>query len=790
MEVNHRFSISSYRNEEKATKNTLGINSPKFSQLVFNSQALLQDRLNSKDLQEVFKNKSVAMLFLDKISNLIGKHHPDSLEARKFMGGPCSYPSIELIRHLSNLLSNPNLSRNSIQNLEKWIASEQACLPISLIFDAWGLADEESVIRSTTKGDYTNAIPQKVKVEPPPNEVESFIFALANEMKGMSPGGKFKMPAGAVGHVTRLEFIKNEDGTFDIIHFNTGLGARKIDGQTTTAYKYISIPAKKLEDPLFWKQLVEAKMQPGMNRLKELLSRTASYQRPLNVNSLLKKRLQQSGSCSFHAAEAEFKHSFISSFPSIEEGWKAYKQCTSLMASEAVKLESSGLEPKIENMLAVKANVRRRYQDWMTILNNPEKLDAAKNAYIDAIASLGVHSKEANRELIGKLPPLMALSLLDKRLNEGLNLVSFGQLNLIRNTYGPAVTFDGFNHIGYKQLKWLESTREVFRDVVEFAGWKGDLFLKVQEISSFLLPTKWNDEVQTKISYAKLSEESLPPLLTDYLLREDPAVGNQLFQTLKKDNIIPENFSFDQTVLLRHMEACFSSDPQKALALASKVTDVAIKADVLKTTYEALVNYGHIKEALQLINQFFEGIEKHARLCEVAIILLERDDVEGALKVAKASDYPIAETISSIITELSESRMFDEAIGFINIVPEEHSHLAICQLIFELVKRDHEKEAMLIANRMPYSSLGSAINFTVERLCEENLINDAIIFILSIPKEFYQHKSHMIIEEAFKFIVIHQIRNGERSNARLLALKIPSEPLRESILRVAKYYKD
>ena len=152
MEINHRFSIASYLGEKSEKTSLEGIHSTKFSQLIHKSQNSIQNRLDSPSLQEVFKNKSVSMLFLDKISNLIGKHHPNNLDAENFMGGPSFFPSLELIRHLSHLLKSELLSGNVAQKIKEWIASEQAYLPLSLIFDAWSAKSEELVFQTTTKG--------------------------------------------------------------------------------------------------------------------------------------------------------------------------------------------------------------------------------------------------------------------------------------------------------------------------------------------------------------------------------------------------------------------------------------------------------------------------------------------------------------------------------------------------------------------------------------------------------------------------------------------------------------
>lgn len=746
MEVNDRFSLSHYLIKEQPTKASVdGINSPKFRELISSSQKTLQSMLNNTDIQATFKNKSVSMLFLDKIPKLLGQHHPDSLEANKFMFGPSFFPSMELIRHLSHLKNNPALSKETVQNLEKWITLEQACLPICMIFDAWLLADQELEYQATTKGDYSKNF-TALTITPPPSEVEAFSNALANEMKYMQPGNRFKLPAGSVKHFTRLELIKNIDGTFDIIHFNTGLGALSIDYKTTTAHKYPSIPSERLEDPGFWNKLVEAKMQPDMKLLNDLLNKTA-ISPPVNIAERLKKPLQYNNSCSFHAVEAEFKHSFISSFPTIEEGWNAYKQCTSLMASEAVKNEGLSLEPSIERMLVAKEQVRRRYLDWMSIIDNPEKLQSAKNAYMGAIASLGDYSQIHNEMLIENLPPLMALSLLDKRLNQGLNCISFAQLNHIRNTYEPAVTFNDFNHMGHKQLKWLESTREVFKDVIELAGWKGDLLLKIRELSSIILPMKWNNEVQERITYALLDDDSLTPLLTDYILREDPAVADQLIQTLIKEKMIDENFSFDGAVLFKHMSKLIKSDLQKALILARKL----------------------------------EGEDQHIAFSEIVYAMLAKGNVEEALDltIERLTESSFLSGTLRKIFEKCETVEILKATKVVGMISDEFNRIEALQIAcFELAERRDIKEVLSVLWQMPEHYFARAISRIFSHL-RKNKLGNAIEFMRLISNEL--STIDMDLELPFRDIVQDFIRIGRRQEAISLHDSMSDGPIKESI---------
>lgn len=774
MEVNYRFSISSCLSESTHQILEKTYNHD-FHKLVKKSQQSLQDRLNNKDLQEVFKNKSISMLFLDKTSSLIGKHHPDSLEVKKFMGGPSSYPSLELIHRLTQLLDDPHLSQEMILNLRKWITEEQDCLLICLIFDAWGATNEESVMRATTKGVFPD-IPITHKIQPPKDEVDIFSHALAAKMQSMKAGDRFKIPAGAVNHVTRLEFIKKDNGSFDIIHFNTGYGVIEIKGRDSTACQYRDVPQDKLETPLFWTQLVEAKMQASMTPLNDLLKNLNPERHPKDIISWLKKPLQGSGSCSFHAAQAEFKHSFITSFPSLEKGWEAYKLCTSLMILNATSSDLD-LEPSIAKMLHIKAKIRSRYLDWMTLLDQPEKLESVQNAYISAIASMGRHPPKSSEALIEFLPPIMALSVLDKRLNDGLDSASFAELNYIRNTYGPAVTFDDFNHMGYKQLKWLESTREVLHDASEFTGWKGDLVLNIRGLSKILLPLKWNNELQTKLNYAILDKKTLSPLLTEYILRENPEICDH---TLK--NLVDEHFLYDSAVIYAHIKKCLKADPKKALELIQKPMDEDSAKKILKKTYPKLLVEGHTKTAIEMTG-LLEGLEKNIALVEIAVFHAMKGELDDAMAYTELTAPSI---VLSITKKLCDVGMMTLALRFASQLQDEDNRLKSLRLIsFELIKIGKAKMAMNALQMIPYTDLAEIINFNVYLLCRENLVNDAILFVSHIPTYFYQDVSHMIVKSAFECIIdnLHKASSFHDEN-RILS-RLPQGPLKESLIKHA-----
>ena len=684
MEINNRFFIPYYT--DKTILEEVGCT--KFSQLCLKSQTILHDRLTGTDLQEVLKNKSVSMIFLDKISKLIGKHHPDRLEAKMFMEGPSSFSSMELIRHLTLLKNNPSLNKEIVQNLEKWISSEQACLLISVIFDAWSTMHEELLKRSTNKGRFP-ALSIQNKIEPPLDEIEIFTKSLAEKMRNMQPCDKFKMPAGSLQHITRLEFTKNANGTFDIIHFNTGLGVISIDNKKNTACKYLSIPAEKLENASFWETLVQVKMQGDMSLLNDLLKNLNPERPPLDLNPWLKKPLQDSESCSFHAAEAEFKHSFITSFSTLEEGWEAYKKCTSLMAQNAVQHESPFLEPSIAKSLISKELVRHRYLDWMT---HPEKLEETKLAYIQAIVEMGRYSEEENHDFIKNLTPLMALSILDKRLNEGLGYTSYEQLMKITNKYD-------FLPVGYKQLKWLESTREVFRDVIEFTGWKGELLLKIKEVSSTLLSGKLNGEIQSKLNYAILDKPEITSLLTAYLMREEKTVGNTLLHTLIKKNIIAENFLYDQDIIYSHILNSVKADPENAYLLSKKL----VNEEILDKTHKTFLENRHFEIASRLGEQSKNPVILH----ETTSYYAKTGQIEKAVSLIKQNpEMDFTCMLIRMMHELCTENLTDTAVNLAHLVIDEENTETILQIV-------------------------------VSHLIKQGRLEDTIRFIEHLPKEYY-----------------------------------------------------
>lgn len=754
MEVNRRFTISNYLPERNLGKNNIdGIDGPKFSQLISKSQAGLQKRLDNPKVQEFFKNKSVSMLFLDKISRLIGKHHPDSMEAGKFTFGPSFFPSFELIRHLSNLKNHPNLSKNTIQNLEKWIEDEKNCVPFSLILDAWSSANQELTNFVTTEGYAPNVNNLKSLVKPPPEEVEIFSNALAAEIKSMVEGDRIKLPAGSLLHVTRLEITKNNDGSFDIIHFNTGDGALRFNTELVTASKYVSIPAKNLEDPEFWNEFVEVKMQLQMSKLNDLLQKLNPDTPPENIDRILKKQLQESNSCSFQSVEAEFKYSFISSFSNPDEGWQAYKQITSLMLTEVVEHESSTINESLERMLLFKGKTRQRYLDWMSIQNDAVKFTAAKTAYMDALSYLG-YDLGADKLEIENLSSLQTLSILDKNLNKCLNSVTFDKLIQVRDKFGSDLTFNHFNHVGFKQLIWLESTREVFQDIIDFSGLKGYTLLKLKQLSAIALPASQNAKVQSSINFPVLNPKELSKLLTEYLIRQDSTRTEQTLQTLQNANIINENFVYDADVIINHIKECTHPNLDIVLDIVIQMPKEE-RFSTFKTILSKIAEHGTAKDLNKVID-YLGNLTDESEKAELLYILCNRLSIHNKFKEA----INIASRISQ---ETKKSEAFldicraqinrgniDDALVSTHSISDEEalesSHIDICHA---LVKDGRIEEAVKISNKIPESKRSSSSRSISVAIAKSGKIDKALEIAGSIISEQQKAMAFQSIAEAY-----------------------------------------
>lgn len=438
------------------------IEDPSFSNLALQCISQMQSFFNSDNsffnsdnsLKNFYKNRPVSMLFLDKISKLLGSSDPDVKLIEEFSGGHRSFSSIELMRYLIQVRNHAGLSSETKSVLDSWIIAESEYLPLCVVRD-W-----LQITRAALEKYPSN--PLKI----PEDGLSLYTSAIASHIQSLQPGESFKVPAGSREHGTILRLQKNADGSFDILHFNTGEGVLFIGGAPSTACRYASVSGKILETQAFWEKFVDATTKSGMDNINTLLN---DLNHPTALDPLLQKPLQMAGSCSFHSEEAEFKYSFISEFDSAEKGWAEYKKCTSLMASIATEYEtkgSSAIHWKLASMLKMKDIIRQRYLHWSEAIKDPSQFTKIKNSYIDAIvyASPGTNLRERIEGKIASYSPLRALSYLDKCLDERLKNSTYSELIDIREKFGTPCTFEGTNYLGLRELMPIENTRKLLNE--------------------------------------------------------------------------------------------------------------------------------------------------------------------------------------------------------------------------------------------------------------------------------------------------------------------------------------
>lgn len=668
------------------------INDADFHRLALSKKALIKKNvdLNDRSVKELFINKTVSMMLLDKIGKLKGTYHPDKKFVDEFTGGWATLTSIALMRYFSQLKKDPLLSAETKFILDKWITSEGNVLPLCQIFDGWRMLSEPSE---------SPVSQQKLKkIDPPVEELAIFSSAMSKHMHEMKEGDSFKIPSGSLYHDTRLKIIKNGDQTYDIIHYNTGDGVITIDGQKCTASKYCSVPANYVENQEFWTKFAQARMQSEMGSLNSLLSNTNVE--PIPLDPVYIKSLQQLGSCTFQAAMAEFKHEFISQFKDNDEGVAEYKKCMSLITSIALKKEEA-LDPDLQRILFAKEKISRRYLDWMSIINDPEKVQEQERGYLGAIKFLGNYKEEELAKINQCQSALLRLSMLDKCLEECLKTSTYEQLERVRNDYGKNCAINQTNYFGLKSMKWLEYKRVFLREMIDSKSAYGQLKSKVGEIVSSLLPSAFQQRVERVFTPNALDLQSLRNVLHEYIPRENPAIAAMLLRDLVLNGVIRASFFSDDLIAALCVNGADDSDIQRCLDLGSQINDGSIKNNIYIGLVSAIsakhVDKDSIQKCLELIDKVNDKDKERAFVSLLSGICIRGGGIQQCLELIdnrieeNKRDSVISRLVSSVAMKLDDKQSL-ELIGMIKDDGEKDS--ALSDIIEPIISKEMSKDSL------------------------------------------------------------------------------------------------
>lgn len=559
-------------NSKKIEVNVKRIEDPSLTLLAGGCLKKLEKIEAGPNVKEILKKKAVAMALLDKSGRIKGKNHPDTKYVGKFSGGAYTSASKEVVNQLSDVSKSQKLSKKSQEIIGDWIENESQCSVLGSILDDW--CSLEEFVKISTSGDNPDAWPTDLKkMEAPHEEVEIFSNAIANHIRKMEKGQFFIIPSGSLGHCTRMRINKMDDNMFEIIHFNTGLGLVN----ATTANKYGPINGDLLEQSKFWKSFVETKMTPDMDALNRLLSSISSSE-PQRIDKEFIKPVQETGSCSFQATQAEFKYYFISRFaPNIEEGYREYKKIKYYLTTQAIQNPSDYNDSKLLNSLEDKEKLGRRYLDWLSIIDNPEKYKALKEAYFEAIISVNPDmTKDQLEKLIEDKSELKCLSILNNYLDNQLKTASYEKLQKIRNSQNKDCLVNGVNYLGMRQTMWINSNREFIKDLIDSKGIKGAFINAVKTISAAIMPKLFDDKIQDEFTLPSMDPAKLSAFLKDFIIVEDPVIAKkQLTHLLENECIDQELFT---ELMIEHIRV---QDPSIRKKLMDELRETGVLSDEL-----------------------------------------------------------------------------------------------------------------------------------------------------------------------------------------------------------------
>jgi len=366
------------------SKSDQRLDSPGIDDLRHKYHLLISEQIKNPKLRHDFDNKIATALFLDKVIKS-GREHPDTELVKKLGASSSTFNSTEVIRLLQKIRSDPRLSDETRAAIDTWIQTEKEYLDIAIIFDGWRMQNPH-IIKLLESGSVEPPTIQRLgltmedlAVNPPKEEVDTLARALATHIKSMKPGETFKMLAGCLNHETRLLIKKQEDSSFTIYHYDTGV--------RDTLQKFGDVSATKIDTENFWKGFIAIKLGFSLKPLDKLLESLGTKEELDERESLAHKSTQMGETCPGQAVEADLKHQIVLSSKDPQEGVIQYKKTKALLVS--AEAEGEEFDPQISSLLKSKAMAKERYLEWAQVVTDPQKFEHLKNRYVELIDLIG-----------------------------------------------------------------------------------------------------------------------------------------------------------------------------------------------------------------------------------------------------------------------------------------------------------------------------------------------------------------------------------------------------------------
>ena len=505
------------------------IQDPEYKKLEAKYATALQSKVNDPNFQRLFRNKTIAALFLDKVPKFTGTHHPDAKLVEKFGYSSSTILSMEIIRYLESVRNAPRLTQESKAFLEDWIERESDYLGLAIIFDGWRSANAE-IMQQLAKGDVSS----NVRLSAPEEEVKKVAVAISTKLSHLSPGQKFKMLGGYNIHETRVLLKKEQDGTFSLFHFNTAALNKSVE-------KFI-FPPEVITNPTFWENFIKAK-----------LGETSIYNMLTNFNTMGKrdfsvaedesflKTLQRSNTCPAQAVEAELRYERVLKGPTPEEGLIQYKLIKSLMAEKAVREERGQIDPHLFQILESKERSKHRYLHWWHIVQNPQQYEQIKDAYVELIKLTNPYADQLenlDKKLASTTSKISLLRFLDDLLEMKLAMLPRDEREKIFQKNAQLFQVDQTPILCLKRVEASSRVRGAVHEILEVNKKNAGGFWKYARTLLNHMPTFLASTLDTKLRSDTLTKEELLKLLSSYLGQEKPINAVPIIQEMLSEGLI------------------------------------------------------------------------------------------------------------------------------------------------------------------------------------------------------------------------------------------------------------
>lgn len=519
MEISNHLPLDGKINDlEIESKGNAGLSN--FLEIVSKHQKTIEYYLRDHRFQKILKNKTLALLFLDKV-----KHQKDPEADRLYQYGyaSTSIASLELI-HIVKHIQNDEILDEQTQNiLKNWIRQEQQYLPFALILDGIR-AGNSHLIKALKKLDGNQFDNQNFDFNIPVKDLRLMVKEILNRLSQLKKGEVFKILGGHATHETRWLFKKISSKKFEVIHLNTG----EVSPYSLLSGKFVTadIPSETILSKNFWMEFLIAKLKEQEIMWVEEFEQKHHFM-PLSKTKGLKST-QDFASCAYQSILADLKYSMVTEREDRDEykGILQYKILKGLMTewmSKEIK-SSETYDPSLTRMFDRKYLSKTHYLELERLEGDLVKL---KDELVELVQDLLPAKTDFKRLLLKGMKGSLPMELFFQVETELESLLDAQPQHLLRfhELIDHDLRFEGLKRIKQWILpKFFQASKNSLLTLQEKIKEKTSLKGKIRTFFKTPLTNCFN---------LKEEEESLTEVYLDYLSGESDLekafnIGKQL----------------------------------------------------------------------------------------------------------------------------------------------------------------------------------------------------------------------------------------------------------------------